>query len=101
MSEKSLTANFKAISSKTGKGITSQAYATALYVVIAGHSPTLVGLAYWQGMLNSGDSRSLVQQMFLASDGLLPAPTITWADPVEHHRGHAAGPYPVGRHRQR
>jgi len=55
---------------------------TALYVTIAGDSPTSVGLAYWQGLLASGDRRSQVKQMFSASDGFLPAPTVAWANPA-------------------
>jgi len=82
VSHKALTADFKDVTSKTGKGINDQAFVTALYVTIAGKSPTSVGLAYWQGLLASGHSRSRVQQVFSAFDGLLPAPTVTWADPA-------------------
>jgi hypothetical protein len=92
MSHKALTADFKAVTSKTGKGISDQAFVTALYVTVAGESPTSVGLAYWEGLLTSGGSRVQVYRSFSTSDGVLPAPTITWADPASITAGTPLGP---------
>jgi hypothetical protein len=82
VSDKALAADFKAVKSRSGKGITDQTFVTALYVTIAGESPTSVGRAYWEGLVASGASRSQVDRRFAASDGLLPAPTVTWANPA-------------------
>jgi hypothetical protein len=82
VSRNALAADFKAVTSRTGKGITDQNFVTALYATIAGESPTSVGLAYWQGLLASGDSRSQVERLFSTVDGFLPAPEITWAEPA-------------------
>jgi Spherulation-specific family 4/Domain of unknown function (DUF4214) len=82
LSHKALTADFKAVTAKKGKGITNQAFVTALYVTIAAKTPTSVGFPYWEGLLASGDSRARVRQSFTASDALLPAPQVIWSDPV-------------------
>ncbi len=91
LSHKALTADFKAVTSKKGKGITGQAFVTALYVTIAAKTPTSVGLAYWEGLLASLDSRAQVRQRFTASDGLLPAPQVIWSDPASITVGTALG----------
>ena len=61
LGHQALKEDFRAVTSKTGKGIPAQTFVTALYVTIAGESPTSVGLAFWQGLLVSGDSRSQVR----------------------------------------
>ncbi len=91
VSQKALTADFKDVTSKTGKGITNQAFVNALYVTIAGESPTAVGGAYWEGLLASGESRLDVERRFSASDGLLPTPKITWPSPATITAGTALG----------
>jgi Spherulation-specific family 4/Domain of unknown function (DUF4214) len=92
VSHKALTADFKAVHSKTGKGITGQDFVTALYATIAGESPTSVGLVYWQGLLASGDSRTLVERRFSASGGLLPPPKVSWVNPANIIVGTPLGP---------
>ena len=65
---------------------------SALYATIAGHAPTAAGQSYWQGLLASGESRTQVRQMFQASGGVLPPPTIIWASPAAITYGTALGP---------
>jgi hypothetical protein len=92
VSHKALTADFKAVSLKKTKGNTDLTYVTALYVTIAGRSPTSVGMAYWQGLLVLGENRMDVGLMFSASDGLLPPPEVTWATPANVTAGTQLGP---------
>ena len=68
--------------STSPKRVSALAFVNALYATIGGRSPTPVGQAYWLGLLNSGLSRKQVSQMFQASNGMLPPPPITWANPA-------------------
>ena len=88
-----LDARFHGPRSKSDKKVSNQTFVSALYATIAGNdAPTAVGQSYWQGLLTSGESRAQVQQMFQASGGLLPPPTITWATPAAITYGTALGP---------
>ena len=92
VSRAALMRDFTDLVSKSDKKVSDQAFVTALYVTIAGNdAPTAVGQSYWQGLLTSGDSRAQVQQMFQASHGRLPPPTITWATPTAITYGTALG----------
>ena len=90
VSHKALTADFKDATSKTGRGVTEEAFVSALYVTIAGRSATSVGLEYWEGFLVSGYPRADVRERFTFSDGVLPPPQITWV-PASISAGTRAG----------
>lgn len=92
VSHAALTRDFTDLGSKSDKKVSDQAFVSALYATIAGVAPTAVGQSYWQGLLTSGDNRTQVQQMFEASHGLLPPPTITWATPAPITYGTPLGP---------
>ena len=100
VSRAALTRDFMDLVSKSDK-VSNQKFVSALYATIAGVAPTAVGQSYWQGLLTSGDSRTQVQEMFEASHGLLPAPTITWAAPVAITYGTALGTDQLNANRER
>lgn len=66
----------------SSKKVSAPAFVNGLYGAIGSRSPTPVGQAYWLGLLKSGVSRKQVSQMFQASNGMLPPPTITWYNPA-------------------
>jgi hypothetical protein len=83
VSRAALTRDFMHASSKSPAAVGAQAFVSALYATIAARPPTPVGQAYWLGQLKSGLSRGQVTEMFQATNGLLPPPTITWANPAD------------------
>ena len=82
VSHAALTRYFMNAVSKSTRTISAQAFVNALYATVASRPPSAVGLAYWLGQLNSGLSRDQLAQRFQATNGMLPAPTITWANPA-------------------
>jgi hypothetical protein len=83
VSHAALTRYFMNAASKSTRTISAQAFVNALYMTAASRPPSAVGMAYWLGQLNSGRSREQVAQMFQATNGMLPPPTITWANPAD------------------
>lgn len=92
VSEAAFTRDFTVVLSNTNKKFSNQAFTNDLYATIAGHAPTAVGQSYWQGLIASGENRAQVRQMFVASGGLLPPPTIFWVSPASITYGTALGP---------
>ena len=60
-----------------------------------------MGLAYWQGLLASGDSRSMVHGVFSASEGVSSGAQVSWPIPRTSSPALHSGPHPVGCHGQR
>jgi hypothetical protein len=82
VSHAALQRDFMDVVSRSPKRVSALAFVNALYATIGGRPPTPVGQAYWLGQSNSGLSRKQVFQMFQATNGVLPPPTINWADPT-------------------
>jgi Spherulation-specific family 4/Domain of unknown function (DUF4214) len=90
--KKAVTAEFKTATTKTFKKLNHANFVTALYATIAGEAATSVGQAYWQGLLSSGEKPATVERKFAASDGLLPAPSVSWPTPAPIYPGTPLGP---------
>jgi hypothetical protein len=82
LSRNALKREFKNAASNNRSQASDSSFVQGLYATIAGRPPTSVGQAYWIGLLNSGLSRQHIRQMFQASNGMLPPPILTWANPA-------------------
>ena len=81
LSQAALKREFVNATSKSSKTVSSVAFVNGLYATLGARPATPAGQAYWLGLVDSGVSRSAVANRFQATNGMLPAPTITWPTP--------------------
>ena len=72
---------FVVVTTKNSKKVNANAFVNALYVTVGARPPTPEGRAYWLGQVTSGLPHSQVLALFKATNGMLPAPVITWPKP--------------------
>ena len=82
LSQAALKREFINATTKSPRSVSAIAFVDGLYATLGGRPPTPTGQAYWVSLLNSGMSRNAVSNAFQASNGMLPAPTITWPTPA-------------------